>query len=519
MLLLPPWEGYDEFAHYSYAQQLADTGTAPSLQEGRLSTDVEAYRRATPTPYSTTPPFDENEGWTYRQWFGRDTTPRTHVHVQPLTSRAFSPGEASNWQAQHPPLYYSLLAPLVAQTAGLSWAGQLLVLRLASWTVAFAGFAVSILATRHLLRRRFPDLERDFFLISGAWALVFPGFFPEFARLGNDSLVLLLLGLAWAVLLRRALSPMHWAWYGLLGILLGLGALTKVTFLPVAVAALAWLGWLGWRCGGSGERWRTWGGALLAGLLFALFSAGWYLRNLLERGSLTGLVELSEEGTGGALFWLNAFAHPFELIKGLLGMLMTFVWGASASSAYPPVWSVLPLVLPVLVLLPLSLLLLRRPASEAVVLALLMVGAVGAGLVYYLLVRVAATGVGAGAPGWYLHTLVGPLSLLLAGGWSLIRERVRLAPLLARVWIGYAFCFCLTVAWLQLALFSGCAFKTAERRIYSFDDVSCLGELPRLYANLDTLAYPAAGLALSFLVAAMMVLAWRWRDRRSLEPR
>ncbi|MBC7489321.1 MAG: hypothetical protein H7240_04355, partial [Glaciimonas sp.] len=49
---LPPWEGYDEMAHFSYAQQVADTGQLPSFEHGKLAKDVETYKRLAPTPYN-----------------------------------------------------------------------------------------------------------------------------------------------------------------------------------------------------------------------------------------------------------------------------------------------------------------------------------------------------------------------------------------------------------------------------------------------------------------------------------
>ena len=45
--LLPPWEGFDETAHFSFIQQIADTGTWPTGKEP-LSQDVEASSRKTP---------------------------------------------------------------------------------------------------------------------------------------------------------------------------------------------------------------------------------------------------------------------------------------------------------------------------------------------------------------------------------------------------------------------------------------------------------------------------------------
>lgn len=506
LLLLPPWEGYDEIAHYAYAQQLGSTGTAPSLKQGRLSRDVEAYLDSAPGPYSTTPPFDHNGGLTYRQWFdgpnGRDLP-----HSTPVEPRRFEAGERDNWQAQHPWGYYLLLAPLVEATAGLSWAAQLFGLRLFSWSLAFVGFVISLMATERAVQRFFPDSVHGFQWFSLAWPLVFPGFFPEFARIGNDSLVVLILSLVWALAVRRVSAPVAWPWYLAMGLLLGLGGLVKVTFLPLSLALLAWLLWLALRAGPIDRR-RQLYGALLASGLFVACTGSWYLNNMLERGSLTGLVELTDTPS-----WTAALGHPFEVLKGVLGIALTFVWGSSTSSAYPPVFLVLPLVAPLVLCLLGSVRLFASPYHELPMLAWLMFGAVTGGLVYYLLVRIAATGVGAGAPGWYLHTLIAPLSLLFGAGWSALRAWLPWASRwLGRVWLLYAAGFAALLAWLQAALFTGCAVKTATSRIYTFDSGACLFDLATLHARLALLTYPSAGYAVLLLAAVVLLVAFLKRD-------
>ena len=509
---LPPWEGYDEMAHYSYAQQLADTGQAPSVEQGRLSQDVEAYKRLAPTPYSTTLPFDENGGITYRSWFSQEDASSKVAHEAPSSERHFSAGTISNWQAQHPVLYYRLIAPLVSMTADFSWTAQLFFLRLLSWSLAFAGMVISVCATARVVRVVRPELSGTYNKIALAWPLLFPGFFPEFARLGNDSLVLLLFSLVWALLVQRLITPQRLYWYVGLGVLLGLGGLTKVTFLPVSIAVLGWLLWMGAQASDWKQRLHAWFGALLAIAVYFAMNGESYLTNLSQRGSLSGLAELSGTEAPGALFWVGALQHPLEVIKGVLGMFMTFIWGGTASSAYPPVMFVLPAVLIFVGLIGLSIGLLRGRSRDLFILALMIIGAVIGGLIYYLLVRVAATGVGAGAPGWYLHTLIAPLSLLLAGGWRILETHMPFSRALWRTWLFYTVCFSLSVGWLQLTLFTGCSFKTVDSRMYSFNDPACLSNVPELYQRLNMLAYPTPGLLLSG--AALILIGWAvWRLR------
>lgn len=514
---LPPWEGYDEIAHYSYAQQLADTGCQPTLENGRLSTDVETYRRLEPSPYSTTLPFDQNGGITYRAWFALDEDKAREplAHQLPLSERHFVAGETPNWQAQHPALYYRLIAPLLGATADLSWSAQLFLLRLLSWTLAFTGLLISLYSTARALYGSGEKLRSAYAQIALAWPLLFPGFFPEFARLGNDSLVLFLVSIVWLLLIQRLSGPRGFLWYLLLGLLLGLGGLTKVTFLPICAAVIGWLFWIGLQTSDRREQIRTWvGTVLLASTYFALTAKG-YLVNLAQRGSISGLVELSGAENTGFLESLSALQHPFEVIKGVLGIAMTFVWGGSASSAYPPVVFVLPVALLTGALALCSLTLLKGNTRKLAVLAMLVVASVTAGLLYYLFLRVAATGVGAGAPGWYLHTLIGPLSVLLAGGWQFLQQRISFSRSIWLGWLTYMLVFGIGVAWLQLTLFSACSFKTADHRGYSFDNPMCIVDLSTTYYRLELLAYPTAGIVLSSL-AALLGVVFIWLLRRDV---
>lgn len=494
---LPPWEGYDEMAHYSYAQQLADTGQQPTLEAGRLSMDVEIYRKLGPTPYSTTQPFDQNGAFTYRRWFALDEVPKLLVHERPSVKRHFAGGDTPNWQAQHPPLYYWLIAPVVDATADLSWAAQLFSLRLLSWTLAFAGMLISISSTARALGGASEGLRKAHARIALAWPLLFPGFFPEFARMGNDSLVLFLMSLAWSMLMRCLSGSPRLYWYLVLGLVLGLGGLTKITFLPIFAAVIGWLLWIGLSISNRREQVRNWIGTTLVAIGYFFLTWKGYLDNVTQRGSISGLGELSANENLGFLFSLSALQHPFEVTKGILGMSMTFLWGGSASSAYPPVVSILPVLLLTGGIFLCSVSLLKGETRNLAVLSILVVVSVVSGLFYYLLVRIAVFGVGAGAPGWYLHTLMAPLSLLLAGGWYFVQQRIPFALGVWRGWLAYMLIFGTCVAWLQLTLFSACSFKAAERLSYSFDDPMCIVDFPAIYQRLDFLTYPMAGIALS----------------------
>jgi len=97
---LPPFEGFDETNHFSYIQQIADTGTIPRYGIDKASSDVDSYPG--PRHYSPSPPYDNVGGLTYRSFFNGSSVPS----LTPEGGLAYRPGRSVNAEAQHPPLYY-----------------------------------------------------------------------------------------------------------------------------------------------------------------------------------------------------------------------------------------------------------------------------------------------------------------------------------------------------------------------------------------------------------------------------
>jgi len=69
LLVLPPYEGFDEIAHYSYISFLVDERRIPTLGDVPLDQTVEEERAGLPTPYLAAPPYEDNGGITYREFF------------------------------------------------------------------------------------------------------------------------------------------------------------------------------------------------------------------------------------------------------------------------------------------------------------------------------------------------------------------------------------------------------------------------------------------------------------------
>jgi hypothetical protein len=116
-------------------------------------------------------------------------------------------------------------------------------------------------------------------------------FIPQFlflsASINNDNLVILIASWVLVLLASWLSSPRLPGWFqvGMLGLLLGLAALAKLSGMllwPLAAGTMAWLAWRS-----KDLRWLILAGLLVLGLALAL-SGWWYVRNQSLYGDLTG---------------------------------------------------------------------------------------------------------------------------------------------------------------------------------------------------------------------------------------
>ncbi|UCG26113.1 MAG: glycosyltransferase family 39 protein, partial [Chloroflexota bacterium] len=239
----PDWQAPDEPAHYNYIRQLA-AGRMPVIEPGDYA----------------------------------------QIYQSEVISTRFDPRYSVvpfSYEDYQPPLYYLLQTPVFRLTDG-----RLQALRLVS---VLLGAGV-VLLTYVVARRLFPG--RNWLALTAA---AFVAFLPQhvamMAAVNNDSLAELLIAAIVLVLVAIAAGrPSEQATgeggvdFGLLfllGVLLGLGFLTKVTvyiLAPVAAAVLLWRYW---------GRWRdlALAGLLAFGISF-LIGLGWWIRNLSVYGGL-----------------------------------------------------------------------------------------------------------------------------------------------------------------------------------------------------------------------------------------
>lgn len=502
--MMPPFEGFDEPAHFSSLRQIADTGTIPLFGKSYFPKDVADY--GGPVAYATLqPPFDRR--LTYAKFFAQPDLVTRFVqnYRQPTPHPPFIPSTTGNWEAQQAPLYYVMLAPLMRSVETAPFVTQILVLRLVSFSLAMIGvfFALWAISIEGTFIRTKTALTG--FLI---YPIMLPMFFPEFARTGNDSLCLLLAGMAAFFLTKRCANEERIGWTLALGVTLGIGLLTKVFFLPITFVIGAFLLLRSWQSADGKTRRLRLRHAATTLVLAVLIGSGWYLYETIAHGILIGDIDAAVHHSG-FFARLQQYLTIYDLVRSVVVIFVTWIWAGTWSLArmsnllYAPV-----LVLSAVTIGALALRLRRAPLTDPVWLTVALF-AVFCCCLMYPVVLIAANGGQEGSSGWYLHILMPWVAPALGLGVEVLLQRMwtRL------VFIGlllYAALFQVMAVWAQFALFTGCALK-ADDKYYSFPGhLFCLDQAPTLFDRLSIIGWPSLA-AIGFgggIICATILAVW-----------
>lgn len=481
LAITPPYEGFDENAHLASMRQVADTGTIPLYGQSFIPKDITDYYG--PVAYgSLTPPFDS--GMTYVKFFAAPERVQAYLRNERtprVQAAGFTPSTVANWQAQHPFLYYALMAPLVKATEHLSFVMQMFILRCASYIMALAGVLLGFLAAR-----RSPEAQLGFLL----YPIIFPMFFPEFARLGNDALCLLFSGVSAYCLNQHLENTQRKRWALALGLSLGLGLLSKAFFIPITVAICGFLLLHNARQDISMPKVRI---GLVAAL--ALFvGSGWYLYKVLVHGDLIGGHDaiLLEQKGGLAVNILKNFTLS-DFMRSLTATFTSWSWSGTWSLVRPHPLLHIPILVYTAFLIVTYLLQLKKyKMAEPAWLPFWLLVVFTAGLLHHILIGLATNGNG-NTPGYYLHILMPWMALALGLAarplWKEAQTKIFFA-----VATLYAAIFHAIVLWSQFALYTGCAAK-GDDKIYRFSgSLFCLDQTPLLIERLGIIGWPVLAL-------------------------
>ena len=512
LLLLPPFEGFDEKGHFSLIAQTAHEGRFPFDGMAYLDQRITDYQKEAPMPYAVLEPYEQNGGLTYPSFFAiKQLAQNYNAHFRTSGGiGTYRPSPELNWQAQHPPLYYMVMAPLMRLVGSWSMGDQFLILRLASYFLAMMGLFLGLFGSLRYIQF---DLRPYVLLATVLYPLILPQIIPEFARIGNDSLCLFLMGLLWFLLMRELHKGPSVKNTAAIGFVWGAGLLTKGLFIPPL---------LGWGAFSLYRLWRERAEPLMIKrrllhlsmtALPIMFGVSWYLYKYLMTGALIGHLEykLAIEH-GGILSQMGSTLTATSLVNSLFNLLLTWSWAGIASLVRFHELLLIPLAaIPVWLITRSAIAARSKSLTDAYALALFLIVPMLLGILHHCLVVLLVDPKG-GTPGWYFHILAAPVAVLFAHGLSSLFPS-RVPRLLLFVLVVYAFLFYALALWANIALTGGCAGFDSSK-IFSFPDAAlCLSQAQSIIDNIGILAWPRT--ALAFIAAAFIAwggalwLSWR----------
>jgi len=487
--ILPPFEGFDESAHYTGLRQVADVGTLPLRGRSFLPQDVAEYRG--PVAYgSGVPPFDT--GLVYKKFFADPGNAEMYrdIYRTPRRRPPYVESGYANWEAQHPPFYYVLLAPVLKATDGLSFVGEILVLRLTSFLLAMGGVALALLATRRTASAA-GEVNSGAFTGFLIYPLVLPMFFFEFARMGNDSLCLLLTGASAFLMARLLRNESDISTSAALGPVLAIGLMTKALFIPIAGALLLFLlaRLIAVYDDITQRRRRLRNLALIASPALVIGGA-WYVYNLLTFGEWSGGNEaLRLANSGGLSAALHQHFSISALARGLVGAVATWSWAGSWSLTRVNPLLQVPVLLTLLWVAVAFLMEIRkRPWTDPVWLPVYLCVVFSAGMLWHMMMSIALDG-NPSTLGSYLHLLMPWTAPACGIGACAIARHSRQRRLLFGL-LSYCVVFHAVALWAHFALFTGCAWKGDDKYFVFPDRTYCMDQLPALLDRLTVIGWP-----------------------------
>ncbi|MBK8988595.1 MAG: glycosyltransferase family 39 protein [Chloroflexi bacterium] len=289
----PNWQAPDEPAHYNVVRQLAN-GRLPIIQPGDYDQALIGQ------VLSAKPPFPPE------------------ISLEPMSYE--------DWQ---PPLYYLLQTPVFMLSGGSLMALRLVSLLLGAGVVLLAyGLAWRLFAGQTWLA-----------LTTAVFVAFLPQHLAMMASVNNDALAELLIAailfvlVGWVENEKPAAANEEQRTLLTLGLLLGLGYLTKGTVYPLtAVVGLTLLR----------RYWGRWGALLRAGLWLAapagLLGLLWWVRNVAVYGGLDVLGKAAHDavvvGQPRTAEWVASMGRP-AVVRAFIATTFNSFWGQFGWMAAP----------------------------------------------------------------------------------------------------------------------------------------------------------------------------------------
>ncbi len=320
--MFPIWEGYDEAFHFAYLQQLINNQTVPDVRTP-FPRELLQSLHVLPLPWRLSqerlpPPFFSHEDYWKLPQVERERLQKQFREMPLSWSRENSAETGiSNYETQQMPLYYLLFYLPLKFMSGLSLASRVFLLRILNILLASCFVPIGYLVALRALNNKNLALSVLVFVTA------LPELFVDLARVGNESLALLIYTVAIYFALKIVEGPQNLKYFPWLGITSGLGLLTKAYFLTALPALLLIVSWCYWQW--PREKRRLIKDAALAAAALCIIAGPWYWRVHTLTGSWSGVTDDIAVRSISRWQMLAQVPHV-NWVSGIVSILLSHVW-------------------------------------------------------------------------------------------------------------------------------------------------------------------------------------------------
>lgn len=500
ILSTPTFENFDEYAHYSRIIESINHGFSIQQHSDRLDSRIENYHG--PMPYGNgQPPFDTH--LTYKKFFDEKNY---NEFVQLYKNNAFvftfESGKTFNWQYQHPPFYYFLMGIFLEPFESQSLHTQVLLLRFFSYAFVILSIWITFLALQDTLAKH----KHNYIILFPA---LFPMFFIEFARIGNDSICLLICSLIFLLLNKLKSSASEYSALGI-SFLCAIGMLFKAFFLPIFIGIALYLLF---KKPQSQQVYEKLIKLTIFSLPFLFITASWFLYNQRLNADLS----LGSEFNELLSLELSTLIQNFSITETLRGMLVpiaTFAWSGTWSLTRVPMLMQLVFLLPsLMIFLVIGQKIVKHQINGMELVSLILIIIFYLSLIAHVLISQAVSGLGTSG-GWYIHILFPWIIYLFCRSCEYIKSYQ---------WSGFVLhsLFWLLIIntliafWFHLNLYAGIAVKDDLKYFHFQEPYYGFMSIDTVLKNNMILSPIEVGLPLIF-IGYLIIIGLYFRQKNSL---
>jgi len=227
--MFPLWDGWDEPAHFAYVQHIAEKKELPSLDD-KISNEIQST-----LPYFPLNRYLENFGTNYQNFWSNFKleeflNDKKLVTSIPYSERTISDFNWPLWEAQLPPLGHIAQVPVYLMFYDQDILTRVFALRIFSVLVAAVAAIFAYKTISLIFQDRFMRIGSLMFIVFN------PMFTTNIARVNNEAITILLFSIFLYLMVLYLKSKPTTTYALLIGIILGLGLLSKTSF--IAAVAL-----------------------------------------------------------------------------------------------------------------------------------------------------------------------------------------------------------------------------------------------------------------------------------------